>query len=301
LLDTVPADIDAILRPGQKLIWRRPPWEEPDVPLAFAVLYRDEYLLAAAKPAGLPTMPGGGLFMENTLLTLVRRRYPEVNPLHRLGRGTSGVVLFARTPEVFAKMSQAWNREEILKSYRALVVGVPVAEEFDIGVPIGRISHPFLKTIHAAVSRSDATGKHARSHAHVLERRGDCALMDVRIFTGRPHQIRIHMAAAGHPLAGDPLYGVGGIPLADGRAVPGNTGYYLHSALLGFSHPVTKTWIEIRCHPPPILRFSEATSENPELCVTLPRQNAHLPSVNSAFVSVASLDFRVFGGCPELA
>ena len=254
LLNEVAADPSAILFPGQKLIWRRPPWEEPDVPLAFAILYLDEYLLAVAKPAGLPTMPGGGLFMENTLLTLVRRRYPGVHPLHRLGRGTSGVVLFARTPEVFAMVSQAWSRGEILKIYRTLVVDIPAMDEFDIEVPIGRISHPFLKTIHAAVSRNNETGKPAHSRVRVLERRGDRALLDVRIFTGRPHQIRIHLAAAGHPLAGDPLYGVGGVPRAGSRALPGDTGYYLHGALLGFSHPVTKERIEITCFPPPILK-----------------------------------------------
>ena len=254
LLNGVPTDTDTVLRSGQKLIWRRPPWEEPDVPRAFAVLYRDEYLLAAAKPAGLPTMPGGGMFMKNTLLTMVRRRYPEARPLHRLGRGTSGVVLFARAPEVFAKVSQAWSRGEVLKSYRTLAAGLPAADEFDIDVRIGRIPHPFLKTIHAAVPNDNASGKPAHSRVRVLERRCECALMDVRIITGRPHQIRIHMAAAGHPLAGDPLYGVGGIPKAGSRALPGDTGYCLHNALLGFSHPMKKEWVEITCFPPPILR-----------------------------------------------
>jgi len=255
LLNGVSADTDTALRPGHKLIWRRPPWEEPDVPLAFAVLYRDEYLLAVAKPAGLPAMPGGGVFMKNTLLTMVRRHYPEASPLHRLGRGTSGVVLFARAHEAFAKVSQAWSRGEVLKSYRALVVGVPAADEFGIDARIGRIPHPFLKTIHAAVSNDDGSGKPARSLVRVLERRGNRALVDVRIITGRPHQIRIHLAAAGHPLINDPLYGDGGIPKAGNRALPGDTGYCLHNALLGFSHPGTKEWIEITCLPPPILRI----------------------------------------------
>jgi len=263
LLDGVLADTNAVLRPGQKLIWRRPPWEEPDVPLAFAVLYQDEYFLAVAKPTGLPTMPGGGLFMENTLFKLVRRHYPEVNPLHRLGRGTSGVVLFARKPEAFAKVSQAWSREEVIKKYRTLVIGVPVEDEFEIDTPIGRISHPFLKTIHAAVLNDDETGKPARSHVRVLERRGDRSLVEVRIVTGRPHQIRIHLAAAGHPLSGDPLYGIGGIPAGNCRALPGDTGYNLHSALLGFSHPITTEWIEVTCFPPPILRYRfETTSQS---------------------------------------
>ena len=254
LLNGVSADTDTVLRSGQKLTWMRPPWEEPDVPLAFAVLYRDEYLLAVAKPAGLPTMPGGGMFMKNTLLTLVRRRYPDARPLHRLGRGTSGLVLFAHTTEAFSKLSQAWSRGEVIKSYRALAVGLPAADEFDINVRIGRIPHPFLKTIHAAVPNDNESGKPARSRARVLERRGNSALMEVRIITGRSHQIRIHLAAAGHPLVNDPLYGVGGIPKTRSRALPGDTGYYLHSAHLGFSHPIRNEWVEVTCFPPPILR-----------------------------------------------
>ena len=254
LLEGVEAGPDASLSPGQKLIWRRPSWEEPDVPLAFAVLYRDEHLLAVAKPVGLPVLPGGGLFVENTLLSLVRSRYPEANPLHRLGRGTSGIVLFARSPEIFRKVSQAWSRGEVLKVYRTLSVGLPLEDSFDIDAPIGRVPHPLLKTIYAAVSHGDCAGKPAQSHVSVLERRNGCTLMEVRIVTGRPHQIRIHLAAAGFPLSGDPLYGVGGIPMTDSRALPGDTGYFLHSALLGFLHPATGNWIKIDCFPPPVLR-----------------------------------------------
>jgi 23S rRNA pseudouridine1911/1915/1917 synthase len=254
LLNGVPASPDAVLQPGQKLVWRRPPWEEPDVPLAFAVLYSDDHLLAVAKPVGLPTTPGGGLFMENTLLALVRRRYPGISPLHRLGRGTSGVVLFARTPEAFARVSREWGGKGVIKIYRALVVGTPAEDEYDIDVKIGKVPHNFLKTIHAAVPYSDGAGKAAHSHVRVLERRGRHSLVDVRIFTGRPHQIRIQLAAVGHPLVGDPLYGAGGIPAADSPALPGDTGYFLHSAFLGFSHPATKKWTEITCFPPPVLR-----------------------------------------------
>ena len=95
-LDGAVATADAGLRAGQTLVWRRPPWEEPAVPLAFAVLWRDAHLLAVAKPRGLPTMPAGG-FLTHTLLHLVRARFPGATAMHRLGRGTSGLVLFART------------------------------------------------------------------------------------------------------------------------------------------------------------------------------------------------------------
>jgi 23S rRNA pseudouridine1911/1915/1917 synthase len=254
LLDGVPAAPDAVLMTGQRLSWLRPPWEEPDAPLDFAILYRDEHLLGTAKPAGLPTMPGGGRFMDNTLFTLVRRRFPEANPLHRLGRGTSGIVLFSLTRKAFSGLSQAWSRGEVEKRYRTLASGVPGSDILDIDVPIGPVSHPVLGSIHAATP----DGKPAHSRIEVLERREGCTLLDVRITTGRPHQIRIHCAAAGHPLVGDPLYAVGGITAAGSSALPGDLGYHLHSRLLAFLHPATGRRTEISCLPPPLLRSARS-------------------------------------------
>jgi 23S rRNA pseudouridine1911/1915/1917 synthase len=258
LLDGMPSHPDELLRPGRILSWIRPPWEEPETPLSFAILYRDEHLLGVAKPAGLPTVPGGGSFMENTLLYLVRRHFPTANPLHRLGRGTSGIVLFALTPEAASGVAQAWRCSRILKIYRALASGCPDKDEFDIDTPIGPIPHKILKTIYAACP----TGKPAHSHVKVLDRHSDCSLVEIRITTGRPHQIRIHLAASGHPLAGDPLYVHGGIPAENSRALPGDLGYRLHNAILGFDHPVTAKWTEIACTPPLPLRLKDEI--NPE-------------------------------------
>lgn len=255
LLNGMRATAETVLLSGGILIWMRPPWREPEVPLEFAILYKDAQLLGVAKPAGLPTMPGGGEFMEHTLHALVRRRFPEANPLHRLGRGTSGVVLFARTPEAFAAVSRSWRRGEVAKVYRTLASGSPAADAFAIDVPIGPVPHPVLKTIQAA----SLQGKRAHTEVRVLERREDGALLEVRIATGRPHQIRIHLAAAGHPLVGDPLYGMGGVPRENGRALPGDLGYHLHSARLGFQHPATGQWTEIACAPPPLLRTASGT------------------------------------------
>jgi 23S rRNA pseudouridine1911/1915/1917 synthase len=86
----------------------------------------------------------------------------------------------------------------------------------------------------------------------VLEEKGDVSLLEVRIKTGRPHQIRIHLAFAGHPLAGDPLYAAGGT-IRDPDALPGDCGYLLHAERLYFRHPVIKSDFEIRCLPPPEL------------------------------------------------
>src|SRR5262245_25727602 len=97
LLDAEPAHCEAVVRAGQVLTWRRPGWVEPDVPGDdVVVLFEDGDLLAVDKPAGLPTLPGAG-FLSHTLFARVRERDPAVSPVHRLGRWTSGIVLFART------------------------------------------------------------------------------------------------------------------------------------------------------------------------------------------------------------
>jgi 23S rRNA pseudouridine1911/1915/1917 synthase len=250
-LDGIPVLEHQLLRPGQRLSWKRPPWKEPEAPLSFAIIYRDKDLLAVAKPSGLPTLPGGGGFMDHTLISLVRNHFPEASPLHRLGRGTSGIVLFTLTRSASPKILKSWRGGEVLKVYRALASGCPDEDSFTVDVPIGPVPHQVLKTIHAAC----ATGKPAQSHVKVLERRVFSSLLQITITTGRPHQIRIHLAAAGYPLVGDPLYGAGGVPSENCRAVPSDLGYALHNGLLGFPHPGGGKWIEITCGPPPLLRL----------------------------------------------
>src|SRR5690606_31211491 len=116
------ASPDDVLRAGDWLVWHRPPWVEPPVPLSFDLLFEDEHLLAVSKPSGLPTLPGGG-FLEHTLLALVRARAPEASPMHRLGRGTSGLVLFGRTPLAGKALQQQWRGRQVKKLYLALASG----------------------------------------------------------------------------------------------------------------------------------------------------------------------------------
>ena len=246
----VPPGPDQPLRAGQRLAWHRPPWIEPEAPLATAVLFEDPDLLVVAKPSGLPTLPGGGEFQERTLLAVVRRRNAEATPMHRLGRGTSGLVLFAPGPSARDPLQTLFREHRVRKVYRALCQGRPDQEAFEVDSPIGPVAYGPLGTVHAA----NPAGRPSRSLVTVLEHREDCSLVEVEIPTGRPHQIRIHLAFAGHPLVGDPLYGPGGLPLSSTQARPGDLGYHLHAGLLELPHPRTGALTRIVCHPPPELR-----------------------------------------------
>jgi 23S rRNA pseudouridine1911/1915/1917 synthase len=258
-VEGAPATAGQLLRAGQWLTWARPPWDEPEVPLCTAVLLEDEHLLAVAKPRGLPTLPGGGVFQDSTLLAVVRRRDPGAVPVHRLGRDTSGVVLFARTALARNAMHAALRDRKVRKVYRALCAGHPERDAFAVDAPIGEVPYPPTGTLHAA--RSD--GRLSRSRVLVLARRGGdvpASLVEVEIETGRPHQIRIHLAFAGHPLVGDPLFGPGGLPIAGGLAVPGDPGYLLHALRVEFSHPATGNPVAVECAPPPALRTIQCPS-----------------------------------------
>jgi 23S rRNA pseudouridine1911/1915/1917 synthase len=251
LLDGVTAQGEELLRAGQHLAWHRPPWEEGETPRSFELVHEDAELLVVIKPSGLPTIPAGG-FLNNTLLHLVRARWPEAAPMHRLGRATSGLVLFTRTRAAASLLARSWREHTIEKRYRALASGLAEQECYDISAAIGLVPHPRLGEVHGA----SESGKSSRSTARVLERRSAQTLFEVDIHTGRPEQIRIHLAFIGHPLVGDPLYGVGGLPVAEHPGLPGDGGYLLHAGSLVFAHP--RSGARMALHAPPPLELRTA-------------------------------------------
>jgi 23S rRNA pseudouridine1911/1915/1917 synthase len=211
-------------------------------------------------------MPGGG-FLEHTLMALVRRRFPRASPAHRLDRGASGLVLFARHARGSDRLADAFRSGRVAKEYVALVRGAPARDAFSITVPIGRVAHPRLGSVHVAAGEAPGCGapsletagpiRSARTEVEVIERRAGATLLRVRPITGRPHQIRIHLAAAGLPLLGEPLYAPGGAVRPDAVSC-GAGGYLLHALRLRFESPATGLPLSLECAPPPGLRAAGA-------------------------------------------
>ncbi|XP_072975654.1 RNA pseudouridine synthase 5 isoform X1 [Typha angustifolia] len=303
-------DPNTILREGSIVVYHRFPWKEPFASHLMEVLYEDDDMVAINKPSGLQVLPGG-LFQQRTVLTQLqwkewrkpsefcsKRKTAQSHPVpvHRLGRGTSGILLCAKTK--LAKVSLASYFSEgtanagvdrddtelckarrISKFYRALVTGIPENDEVTIKQPIGLVHYPGVaQGLYVALS----SGKPATSKVYVLERnlQRNQALVQVEIHSGRPHQIRIHLAFLGHPLLDDPLYDVGGQPkfygpestndcfAEDGgyqkpiQPVPGDCGYHLHAHQLVLCHPNTNETVKITAPLPQILQTQQELDQS---------------------------------------
>ncbi|MBV2352492.1 RluA family pseudouridine synthase [Synechococcus sp. HK05] len=265
---------DGALSPGDRLVWHRPPWQEAAVPVLTqrSIVFDDGDLLVLNKPSGLPVLPAGG-FLEHTLLSQLQAWAPTARPVHRLGRFTSGLLVCARRPA-----SRAWLSAQLREStqacvhakagrscrklYRTLCAALPsdwaVGATKPITAAIGRRCHPLLGQIWCAALPGDPAALPSRSELTLLERRPETCLVEVAIATGRPHQIRIHLAAIGAPLAGDPLYRVGGT--ADPQVLPGAGGYLLHAHALSLWPPAGAS-LHLKAALPPQLAEGDGFTE----------------------------------------
>jgi len=243
LVDDSPASKSLRLEPGMRV---HVPGDEPaaeglepeDLPVR--VVYQDDALLVLSKPAGLVVHPAPGHPAGTLANALVRLGGAGGDPgrpgiVHRLDAGTSGLMIVARSEEAFAVLATAMAAREISRTYLALVEGQPDTDTLTIDAPIGR--SPRHRKKMAVV----AGGKEALTRVTVLERHPRTALVEAKPHTGRTHQIRVHLAAAGHPVVGDAVYG-------RDRKLAGALGLerpFLHAARLSFSHPMTGAVIEL--------------------------------------------------------
>ena len=222
---------------GQEVILRLPPPREAapraeEIPLE--VLYEDADLAVVVKPRGMVVHPAAG-HPDGTLVNALLARLDtlggiggELRPgiVHRLDKDTSGVMLVAKNDETQAALSRMLKEREIEKHYRALAEGRMKEPEGEIDAPIGRSRKDRKKMT------VDPEGRPAVTRWKVLAEGRDCTLLDVRILTGRTHQIRVHLKSIHHPVCGDPLYG-----FEKGVKVPC---LMLHAYSLSFAHPRTK-------------------------------------------------------------
>ena len=224
------------------------PAAEPEIEVP--VRYEDPYLFVIAKPAGLVVHPAGGHptgTLVNGLLALDPAIAAVGDParpgiVHRLDRDTSGLMLAARTPEAHAALAEMMAAHTVRRRYLALVWGHFNTPRGVIDAPIGRSTH---RKTRMAVRTG---GKEARTFYEVLATWNDpeVSLVACELETGRTHQIRVHLAAIGHPVVGDGTYGGKRQPVAIGRP-------FLHSAEVAFTHPITDAAIALEEPLPPEL------------------------------------------------
>jgi 23S rRNA pseudouridine1911/1915/1917 synthase len=224
-----------------------PPGPEP---VEFQVVHADDDVVVLSKPAGVVVHPGAG-HPGGTLAAGLLHRFPDIagvgDPMRpgivqRLDRDTSGLMVVARSSRAYEALTAALAAREVERRYRALAWGRFDSRRGAIDAPIGRST---ARRTRMAVREA---GKEARTDYEVLRQYDDpvAALLECRLESGRTHQIRVHLAAIGHPVVGDATYGGDRPPLRPGRP-------FLHASRLAFSHPVTGQPLEFSDSLPPEL------------------------------------------------
>ncbi len=224
---------------------------QADASVAFDVVHVDDDVIVVDKPAGLVVHPGSG-HPDHTLVNGLLARFPEIAEVgqpgrpgivHRLDRGTSGLLVVARTPSAYETLVGDLAAHRVRRDYQAMVVGRPEPRRGVIDAPIGRSARQ------ATRMTVTASGKPARTHYEVVETFSEpvaASLVDCTLETGRTHQIRVHLAAIGHPVLGDGTY-------RGARPDVGPARPFLHARVLAFAHPTTGDLIELRSALPPDL------------------------------------------------
>jgi 23S rRNA pseudouridine1911/1915/1917 synthase len=248
LIDARRVSVDGEVRPKRHIVRtgaRIEVDEEPPAPpqalltpSPFEVAFEDEHLMVIDKPAGLVVHPARGHWSGTLAQALAGRAAGGEEParagiVHRLDRDTSGLLVVAKSDEVHRALKTELGARRLHRGYRALVDGRPAARTGTIDAPIGRHRRDRL-----LMSIDTDTPRAARTHYEIERALPTSTLLRVTLETGRTHQIRVHMAAIGHPVSGDPLYGVAG------RF--GLKRQFLHASLLRFDHPVTGQRIDAR-------------------------------------------------------
>ena len=234
-----------LVEPDERVRGKEIEFEEPEevrplepVAVPFEVRFEDEHLLVVDKPAGVVVHPGAGR-EHRTLAAGLLSRYPELEGVggetraglvHRLDKETSGLLLVARSEEVHNQLTRELAARRIHRRYLTLVHG-------EMEMPTGTIDAPISRdTARPTRNMVSPEGRPSRTHYRSRWQGNGLALLDVDLETGRTHQIRVHLAAIGHPVVGDKVYS---------RRSSGLRRMFLHAARLEFTHPITAAEVSI--------------------------------------------------------
>jgi 23S rRNA pseudouridine1911/1915/1917 synthase len=215
---------------------------EPAGDAPYEVVWEDAHLLVVDKPAGVVVHPAPGHRTGTLSQALSGRAAGGEDPsragiVHRLDRDTSGLLIVAKSEEAHRELKRMIEAREVRREYVALVEGTPPARSGTIDAPIGRD-----RRVRTRMSTETDDPRDARTHFTLERALPDSALLRVVLETGRTHQIRVHLLAIGHPVAGDPEYGTAG------RF--GLQRQFLHAARLAFEHPLTGEAVDVRSELP---------------------------------------------------
>lgn len=244
LVNDLPVKVSYRVNPGDEICFTVPEPIEPDIvpeDIPLDILYEDEYLLIVNKPKGMVVHPAAGHSsgtLVNGLLFHCKGKLSGINGIlrpgivHRIDKDTSGSLVVCKSDLVHNGLAEQFKEHSITRKYCAVCQGNP-GEDGTVDKAIGR--HPNDRKKMCIVTGTQR-GRRAVTHYHVLEHFRRYAYVECTLETGRTHQIRVHMAAIGHPILGDLVYGK-----QDYKGL----GQMLHAKTLGFVHPVTGRWLQV--------------------------------------------------------